>query len=95
MTIVTIATCAFALAAIAACAARAEDDLRPAPALAAASRGVPLPRHPAELIDIRTLGAESDYGVFMQRDCPEHVRIRALRHLWRQLPQPGPLYDLG
>jgi hypothetical protein len=32
------------------------------------------------------LTLQSDFAVFMQPDCPEAVRIEALRQLWRLLP---------
>jgi hypothetical protein len=47
-----------------------------------------VPSHPAALVDINALTAESDFTVFMRKDVPEEVRRAALRRLWvlMQLP---------
>jgi hypothetical protein len=44
--------------------------------------------HPAALIDIDALTAESDFTVFMGKDVPEDVRRNALRRLWVLLQLP-------
>ena len=36
--------------------------------------------------DAVALTLQSDFAAFMQPDCPEAVRIEALRQLWRLLP---------
>jgi hypothetical protein len=53
------------------------------------------PPHPSESINIRLLGPQSDFSIFVDRDCPDEVQRRALRHLWKLLPKPEPGYDLG
>ena len=41
---------------------------------------------PAELPDIESLDKDSDYTVFLKDGVPEHLRLRALRKLWRSDP---------
>jgi hypothetical protein len=36
--------------------------------------------------DVAALTLQSDFAAFMQPDCPDTVRIAALRQLWRLLP---------
>jgi hypothetical protein len=50
--------------------------------------------HPAALIDIDALTAESDFTVFMSKDVPEDVRRNALRRLWVLLQLPVSCDDL-
>jgi len=54
----------------------------------AVADGKSAPRHPADLIDVGALTADSDFTVFMHKDVPEEVRRAALRRLWvlMQLP---------
>jgi hypothetical protein len=40
------------------------------------------PSHPAILVDVNALTAESDFTVFLRKDVPEEVRRAALRRLW-------------
>ena len=60
------------------------DVLRPAEMTGSA----PSPHRPCA--DVAALTLDSDFASFMQRDCPDVVRIEALRQLWRLLP-PGDL----
>jgi hypothetical protein len=46
------------------------------------------PRHPAALIEISSLTADSDFTVFMHKDVPEDVRLAALRRLWVLMKLP-------
>ncbi len=41
---------------------------------------------PAELPDIESLDKDSDYTVFLKDGVPEHLRLRALRKMWRSDP---------
>jgi hypothetical protein len=50
--------------------------------------------HPAALIDIDALTAESDFTVFMGKGVPEDVRRNALRRLWVLLQLPVSCDDL-
>lgn len=52
------------------------------------------PVHPAALIDINALTAESDFTVFMGKGVPEDVRRNALRRLWVLLQLPVSCDDL-
>jgi hypothetical protein len=63
----------------------ADFDIVAGPAVA---EGQPGPGHPAALIDVTGLTADSDFTVFMRKDVPEDVRQAALRRLWvlMQLP---------
>jgi hypothetical protein len=38
-------------------------------------------------LDTVALTLQSNFSAFMQRDCPDGVRLEALRQLWRLLPQ--------
>ena len=52
------------------------------------ARALPAPeRHRAESIDIDALTLDSDFTIFMRRDCPPELQLRALRKLWTLLPQ--------
>jgi len=46
------------------------------------------PSHPATVVEINDLTAQSDFTLFMRKDVPEEVRRIALRRLWvlMQLP---------
>jgi len=44
------------------------------------------PSDPEALPDIESLGANSDFTVFMRPGVPEHLRTLALRKLWRSNP---------
>jgi hypothetical protein len=57
-------------------------------AIPAVAEGQPGPGHPAALIDVSGLAADSDFTVFMRKNVPEDVRRAALRRLWvfMQLP---------
>jgi hypothetical protein len=46
----------------------------------------PAPIDPADLPDIESLTADSDFSVFMRPGVPEHLRTLALRKLWRSDP---------
>jgi hypothetical protein len=37
---------------------------------------------------IQSLSLQSDFTPFMHRNCASSVRLKALRQLWRLLPQP-------
>ena len=37
-------------------------------------------------VDTSALTLQSDFAAFMRADCPDAVRIEALRQLWRLLP---------
>jgi hypothetical protein len=50
--------------------------------------------HPAALIDIDAMTAESDFSVFMGKDVPEDVRRAALRRLWVLMQLPVSCDDL-
>jgi hypothetical protein len=58
---------------------------------------IPSPRHDrAENCleqEIHSLSAESDFTVFLQQDCAPDVKLKALRHLWRLLPQAPIAFD--
>jgi Protein of unknown function (DUF3306) len=49
-------------------------------------QGEPAPVAPEDLPDIDSLDASSDFTVFMRPGVPEHLRIQALRKLWRADP---------
>jgi hypothetical protein len=52
------------------------------------AKALPVPeKHRAESIDIDALTLDSDFTIFMRRDCPPELRLRALRKLWTLLPQ--------
>lgn len=51
-----------------------------------ADAAAPPVRHPAEEVDIETLGKESDYTVFLQQGVPADLRRQALRKLWTSDP---------
>jgi hypothetical protein len=72
--------------------AAAEEQL---PVLRPVGIIVKTPVHPAEKINIRRLGPNDDYSIFVDEDCPDEVHKRALRHLWKMLPKAEPGYDLG
>jgi hypothetical protein len=36
--------------------------------------------------DVSALSLMSDFSVYMAANCPTDVRIKALRHLWPQMP---------
>jgi Protein of unknown function (DUF3306) len=59
--------------------AAVEHALQPA-------QGEPAPVAPEDLPDIESLDASSDFTVFMRPGVPEHLRIQALRKLWRADP---------
>lgn len=46
----------------------------------------PRERHPAEDIDIESLGRGADFRIFMEKGVPAAVRSKALRKLWRSDP---------
>lgn len=68
--------------------AAAEAPAEAAPALpkAAEPGAPPAAIDPADLPDVDSLDAESDYTVFMQEGVPEELRRLALRKLWRSNP---------
>jgi hypothetical protein len=43
-------------------------------------------RPPACAVDVEALTLESDFTMFMAKDCPEQLRRQALRRLWLLLP---------
>lgn len=59
-----------------------------------ASLAVPAPqiRQALETVDIDSLTLESDFKVFMTRECAEEIRLKALRRLWSLMP-PAALDD--
>jgi hypothetical protein len=61
-------------------------EITPASAQAAHERDAPAPVDPKDLPDIESLGADSDFSVFMRPGVPAHLRTRALRKLWRSDP---------
>jgi hypothetical protein len=61
---------------------------------AAVAPGAAQPPHPATLIDIAALSAESDFTVFMGKGVPDDVRRNALRRLWVLLQLPVSCDDL-
>jgi hypothetical protein len=52
------------------------------------------PVHPAALVDIDALTAESDFTAFMGEGVPEDVRRNALRRLWVLVQLPVSCDDL-
>jgi hypothetical protein len=71
------------------------DAQEPRPAVQPASLFINTPPHPAESIDIRSLDLNSDYSIFVEKNCPAVVQKRALRHLWKLLPKPEPGSEHG
>jgi Protein of unknown function (DUF3306) len=50
--------------------------------------------HPVAAIDISALTIKSDFTVFMAKDVPEDVRLRALRRLWTLMELPVWCHEL-
>jgi Protein of unknown function (DUF3306) len=48
--------------------------------------GVSPPALDCGAVDTGALTLQSDFAAFMRHDCPDAVRIEALRQLWRLLP---------
>ena len=81
-------------------AAEIPADRQPAPAPSSADGGsetppqttaevgrdAPAREPPADLPDVDTLGADSDYSAFLGEGVPENVARRAMRKLWRSDP---------